>query len=148
MIPVIVGFCGLVAETSLWYYRHRNIQDAADLAAFGGAIVLGRGGDEAAVAAAVRADAIANGWRAESGTIEVFQAGPVVQVVLVENQKRYFTRYICGTPTIAIGARAVAVSGGGRAKLVWDEDESDTSGRLSTGCSKVQAVQVKDERRN
>ena len=134
LIPVIVGFCGLAAETSYWYYRHRNVQDAADLAAHNAAMTLGRGGDEADVAAIAKADAIANGWRESSGTIEVTQKGPFVEVLLIENQQRYFSRFICGTPTIPIGARAVAVGVGGRAKLVWVEEGPNSPGRLSTGC--------------
>ncbi len=106
MIPVIVGFCGLVAETSYWYYRHRNVQDAADLAAYSAAMALGRGGDEADIAAIAKADAIANGWRADSGTIEVTQYGSHVEVLLIENQRRYFSRFFCATPTVPIGARA------------------------------------------
>ena len=83
LIPVIVGFCGLAAETSYWYYRHRNVQDAADLAAHNAAMTLGRGGDEADIAAIAKADAIANGWRESSGTIEVTQKGPFVEVLLI-----------------------------------------------------------------
>jgi len=149
MIPVIVGFCGLVGETSYWYYRHRNVQDAADLAAYGAAVALGRGEEEADIAAAAKANAIANGWREASGTIEVKQEGPRVEVLLVENQPRYFTRFLCGTPTVPIGARAVAVGAkGGGARLVWVDEEPNSPGRLSTGCSKVQAVRVKTDRRN
>jgi Putative Flp pilus-assembly TadE/G-like len=148
LIPVIVGFCGLVAETSYWYYRHGNVQGAADLAAHSAAVTLGRGGDEAAVAAVAKANAIANGWREDSGTIEVLQYGPLVEVSLVENQRRWFSRFLCGTPTVPISARAVAFgSRGGGARLVWDEDEH-ASERVSTGCSKAEAVSVKSERRN
>jgi Putative Flp pilus-assembly TadE/G-like len=148
LIPVIVGFCGLAAETSYWYYRHRNVQDAADLAAYGAAVTLSRDGDEADVSAAAKADAITNGWREGSGTIEVTQDGPRVEVLLIENQTRYFTRLICGTPTIRIGARAVAFGPkGGKPRLVWVDEEENSPGRLSTGCSKVQAVSVKTDRR-
>jgi hypothetical protein len=159
MMPVIVGFCGLVAETSYWYYRHRNVQDAADIAAYGAAVTLGRGGDDADIAAVAKADAIANGWRADSGTIEVKQDGPRVDVLLIENQPRYFTRFLCGTSTIPIGARAVAFGAkGGRARLVWVDEEPSSPGRLSTSCDaryrsarpalskgQVQAVRAKTE---
>ena len=147
LMPVIVGFCGLAAETSYWYYRHRNVQDAADLAAYTAAVTLGSGGDEADIAAVAKANAIANGWREGSGTIEVKQDGPRVEVLLIENQTRYFTRFICGTPTIRIGARAIAFGPkGSKPRLVWVDEEENSPGRLSTGCSKVQAVSVKTER--
>ena len=157
LMPVIVGFCGLAAETSYWYYRHRSVQDMADFAAYNAAITLGRGGADADVASVAKADAIANGWQEDSGTIEVTQHGPFLEVVLTENQTRYFTRFFCDAPTITIGARAVAFGPrGGRAKLVWVEEDPDSPGQLSTGCryrtepiSKAppQAVRAKTERR-
>src|SRR5262245_60438998 len=91
MMPVIVGFCALAAESSYWYSRHRNIQDAADIAAYDGAITLARGGDDAEVVAAAKAGAITNGWRSNLGTITVEQFGPFVDVLLVENQERSFS---------------------------------------------------------
>jgi len=61
ILPVIIGFCGLATETSYWYYRHRVIQGAADIAAYGAAIVRRGGGSEADAQTAATADAIANG---------------------------------------------------------------------------------------
>src|SRR5688572_19339369 len=91
ILPVLLGIAGLAVETSYWYYRHTNVQDAADIAAYGGAIVLVRGGREQDVIASARADAITNGWRADSGEIKVRQRGPFVEVELVERQPRYFS---------------------------------------------------------
>src|SRR5262245_52637036 len=71
MMPAIVGFCGLAGETAYWYYRHRDIQGAADLAAFGGAAVLRSGGSSTAIVSAATADAVTNNWRQASGTIQV-----------------------------------------------------------------------------
>ena len=156
LMPVIVGFCALAAETSFWYYRHRSVQDMADFAAQNAAITLARGGAETDVAAAAKADAIANGWQEDSGTIEVTQHGPFLEVVLTENQTRYFTRFFCNAP-ITIGARAVAFGPrGGRAKLVWVEEDPNSPGNMSTGCryqtepvskEPPKAVRAKTERR-
>src|SRR5262245_61527164 len=127
MMPVIVGFCALAAESSYWYYRHKNIQDAADIAAYGGAVVLARGGNDAEVAAAAKADAITNGWRANSGTITVEQYGPFVEVLLVENQQRSFSQVFCADSTVAIKARAVAaVHGPYRVSLVFTKEPANS----------------------
>lgn len=122
IMPVIVGFCALGAETSYWYYRHQTVQGAADIAAYGSAVVLGRGGEEADIVAAARADAITNGWRQASGTITVKQDGPFVEVLLIENQQRYFSRFLCGDSPVQISARGVAAGFRGGAKLVWAEE--------------------------
>jgi Flp pilus assembly protein TadG len=124
MLPVLAGFLGLAVETSYWYYRHTNVQDAADIAAYGGAVVLARGGNERDVTAAAKADAITNGWRHSSGGIRVRQQGPFVEVQLTENPQRYFSRLVCGSPTIKISARSVAVGirGHDRVRLLFIND--------------------------
>ena len=40
LAPVLIGFCGLGADAGYWYYRQRDLQSAADIAAFNGAVVL------------------------------------------------------------------------------------------------------------
>jgi Flp pilus assembly protein TadG len=115
MMPLIVGFCGLATETGYWYYRHRDIQAAADIAAFGATVILRKGGDEAAVEAQAKSDAITNGWREANGSITVntpptsgaHQDNLSVEVILVENQTRYFTRYFLGDTPVPITVRAV-----------------------------------------
>jgi len=117
MMPVIVGFCGLAGETAYWYYRHRDIQGAADLGAFGGAAVLRSGGNNSsAITAAAKADAVTNGWRQTNGTIQVnwpptsgsWQNQQSVQVVLTENQTRYFSKLFNGNGTVPITVRSTA----------------------------------------
>jgi Flp pilus assembly protein TadG len=115
MMPVIVGFCGLASEVAYWYYRHRDIQAAADIAAFGATVVLRRGGYESEVEAEAKAHAVTNGWRQANGTITVntpptsgaHQDNLSVEVLLTENQQRYFTRYFFGDTTAPISVRAV-----------------------------------------
>jgi len=115
LLPALVGFCGLAVETGYWYYRHRDIQAAADIAAFGGAIVLRRGGDADEVEDAATADAVTNGWRQAIGTIDVntpptsgaHQDNFSVEVLLTENQPRYFTRIFNSSDTIPISVRAI-----------------------------------------
>jgi Flp pilus assembly protein TadG len=136
MLPVLIGFCGLAAEAAYWYYRHLNIRDAADIAAYGGAVVHSGGGDEGEVATAVRADAVANGWQESSGSIAVTQSGPRVEVELTESQPRYFSRFWCGTATISISARSVAVgaNGGGVKLLPASESGGSKRLRVDTAC--------------
>jgi Flp pilus assembly protein TadG len=115
MMPCIVGFCGLATEVAYWYYRHRDIQAAADIAAFGATIVLRKGGDESDVEAEAKAHAVTNGWRQANGTIAVntpptsgaHQDNLSVEVLLTENQQRYFSRYFFGNTTAPISVRAV-----------------------------------------
>ena len=116
MMPAIVGFCGLAGETAYWYYRHRDIQGAADLAAFGGAAVLRSGGSSTAITAASKADAVTNGWRQANGTIAVnwpptsgsWQNQQSVQVILTENQTRIFSRLFNGSAAVPISVRSTA----------------------------------------
>ena len=117
MMPAIVGFCGLAGETAYWYYRHRDIQGAADLAAFGGAAVLRSGSNSlTAITAASKADAVTNGWRQANGTIAVnwpptsgsWQNQQSVQVILTENQTRIFSRLFNGSAAVPISVRSTA----------------------------------------
>jgi Flp pilus assembly protein TadG len=116
LMPAIVGFCGLAGETAYWYYRHRDIQGAADLAAFGGAAVLRSGGSSSQIVSTAKADAVTNGWRQANGTIAVnwpptsgsWQNQQSVQVILTENQTRYFSKLFNGNGTVPISVRSTA----------------------------------------
>src|SRR5262245_23410825 len=114
-LPVLVGFCGLATEVGYWYYRHRDIQGAADVAAYDATIVLRRGGSEDEVRTAAKADAVKNGWRAAGGAITVnlpptsgaHQDNLSVEVLLTENQDRYFTKFFYGATKAPIRVRSV-----------------------------------------
>jgi hypothetical protein len=115
MLPVLVGFCGLATESAFWYYRHREMQASADIAAFGGAVVLRNGGNSGAVQTAATASAAANGWEQAIGTIVVhtpptsgaYQNNLSVEVLLTENQPRYFTKLFYGNEPMTISVRAI-----------------------------------------
>ena len=115
MLPAVVGFCGIATEVGYWYYRNRDIQAAADIASYNGAIVLRKGGSDDEVRAAATTAAAANGWRQADGTITVnmpptsgtHQDELSVEVILNEDQERYFTRFFFGNEPAPIGARAV-----------------------------------------
>ena len=42
-MPVIVGGFGLGAEVGYWYFNQRKVQNAADMAAYAGAVALRAG---------------------------------------------------------------------------------------------------------
>src|SRR5512146_769628 len=71
VMPVVIGFCGLGAETGYWYLRQRVLQNSADIAAFDGDVVLRGGGSQEAVTLTATTGAGNNGWRQASGTIVV-----------------------------------------------------------------------------
>lgn len=135
LLPVLVGFCALATETAFWYYRDRDIQGAADIAAFTATVVLRRGGDATEVETAATDSATANGWTAAIGTIDVntpptsgtHQNNLSVEVLLVENQQRFFTK-VFSTGTVPINARSVGTyaSAGPACFLGLNETEADT----------------------
>jgi hypothetical protein len=115
-LPAIVGFCGLAGETVYWYFRQRDMQGAVDVAAYDGAIALRGGSDAASVTSVATADAVKSGWVSSAGTITVHtpptsgthQIARAVEVILTENQQRYFTG-LFKSGTVPISTRAVAV---------------------------------------
>jgi Putative Flp pilus-assembly TadE/G-like len=135
MLPVIVGFCGLGAETGYWYFRQRVIQNAADVAAYDGDVVLRNGKSASVVSSTASAGAVKNGWRQASGAITVntpptsgsHQTPASVEVLLRESEPRYFSGIFSSTP-IQINVRAVATyeSSGDACMLGLDPSRSGT----------------------
>jgi Flp pilus assembly protein TadG len=136
MIPAIIGFCGLGAETAYWYYRQRDLQGAADIAAYDGTLVLRGGGSSTAVTTTATADAATNGWRSPSGTITVntpptsgsHQNSRSVMVTLTENETRYFSQIFGNTAPVVITVKATATydSAGPACFLGLDKSKSGT----------------------
>jgi Flp pilus assembly protein TadG len=113
--PVLVGFCGLGAETGYDYFRQRDLQGAADIAAYDGAMVLETSSTLSAITSASTSGASSNGWHSASGTITVHnppqsgsnQNSNSVEVLLTENEPRFFTAmFVSGT--VPVSVRAVA----------------------------------------
>lgn len=115
LAPVLIGFCGLGADAGYWYYRQRDLQSAADIAAYDGAIALENSGALSVITNASTTGASNNGWTSAKGTITVHNpptSGPnqnthSVEVLLSENEARYFTA-IFSTGTVPVAVRAVA----------------------------------------
>ena len=112
VLPVTIGFFGLGAEVSYWYFNHRKVQSAADAAAVQLRIeasqsVMETGGLDAAAK---------SGFNTGIG-VSVFSAPPVsgaytgdeaVEVVLTEDMPRLFTA-LFATGTVPMSGRAVAL---------------------------------------
>jgi hypothetical protein len=113
--PVMVAFCGLGADTGYWFYRQHDLQGAADIAAYNGAVALQSDGDRATVQSTASSGASGNGWTSTDGTITVNTpptSGPnqnshSVEVLLSERENRYFTS-ILSSDKVPISVRAVA----------------------------------------
>jgi Flp pilus assembly protein TadG len=135
ILPAIVGFCGLGAETGYWYFRQRVVQNAADVAAYDGDVVLRNGNSTAKVTATASAGAVKNGWQQASGTITVntppasgsHQTTSSVEVLLTESEPRYFSAIFSNTP-LQLNVRAVASyqSAGPACMLGLDKSRSGT----------------------
>ena len=136
MIPAIIGFCGLGAETAYWYYRQRDLQAAADVAAYDGTVRLREGGSSGAVTDTSTATATNNGWRSGSGTITVttppttgsYQNNRSVMVRLTENETRYFSQIFGNNApvTITVTATATYNTSGPACFLGLDKTKSGT----------------------
>jgi len=113
--PVLVGFCGFGAETGYWYFRQRGIQAAADIGAYNATMALRAGGSTTTVTSVATTDSANNGWAQARGTITVNTpptSGPnqntrSVEVILTENEPRFFTALFSSTP-VTVRSRAVA----------------------------------------
>jgi uncharacterized membrane protein len=113
--PLIVGFSGLGAETAYWYYRQRDLQAAADIASYTGAIAKRGGGNAASITSAATTDAAKNGWKQAIGTIAVHNPptsganvnANSVEVLLTETEQRFFSAIYNPAP-FTITVRSVA----------------------------------------
>ncbi|HZS83079.1 MAG TPA: Tad domain-containing protein, partial [Stellaceae bacterium] len=114
----VIGFAGLGTEVGLWYYTHRNMQDAADSGALGAATALWAGNVND-FAGEARAAAARYGFADGTGGVTVTVNNPplsgnyagnanAVEVIIQQPQPRLFSAaFIGAAPTIT--ARAVAL---------------------------------------
>lgn len=115
-MPMVVGAAAFGMETSFDYYKHQQLQSAADAAAFAGALEVLNGSASNVVTSAATSAATSNGWSSTGGTIQVNSpplsgpntANPAVEVLLTQNQPRFFTAAFSNQP-IALHRRAVAM---------------------------------------
>jgi Flp pilus assembly protein TadG len=117
LMPVLVGTAGLGTEAGLWYYKHKNMQSAADSGAVSAATA---GSNLAAEANAVTAFyGYANGVNNVAVTINQppktgnYASKPeAIEVIVSQPQQRLFAA-LFGSEPVLITARSVAVPNAG-----------------------------------
>src|SRR5687767_13085074 len=70
-LPMIVGFIGLGSETGYWYWKQRELQEAADIASHSGALKLRDTKNHEKARSAAQSDAILHGFNPAMGAIDV-----------------------------------------------------------------------------
>lgn len=132
-LPVLVGTAGLGVETGYWYFKQRELQTAADVAAIAGAVEKRAGNTSTAIDAAATTEAIEHGFEKGVGTIDVndppssgaYQNARSVEVLLTMPATRFFSK-IFSDETVTLKARGVAryEDGGQACILALDPDAS------------------------
>lgn len=131
-LPVLVGMAGLGVETGFWYFKQRELQTAADVAAVAGAVEKRAGNSSIVISAAALTEATEHGFEAAIGTIEVndppesgaYQDTYSVEVLLTMPATRFFSK-IFSTDEVTLGARGVArYQDGGQACILALDPEA------------------------
>ncbi len=140
-LPVFVGGLGLGAEVGYWYFGQRKVQNAADVAAYAGAVALRAGVGKSKMDDAAGDAAAESGFRVDRGEIEVVTppttgtyAGDTnaVEVRLVERLPRLFSA-IFKSGEVDVPGRAVALVGAGQPTCVLALDGSASGAVTFTG---------------
>jgi len=124
-MPMLVGFCGLGVDTAYWYYQQRQLQGAADIAAFDAATALNAGSDSSTAVAQAKSAAAANGWISANGSITVnnpptsgsHETSNSVEVILTDTVPQYFSGLFYSS-TVTIQVRAVGTKNGSHVACV------------------------------
>ena len=123
-LPVLVGMAGLGVETGYWYFKQRELQTAADVAAIAGAVEKRSGKTYAQIAAAATTEATEHGY--VPGTIVVNNPPTSgshintdsVEVLLTMPTTRFFSQ-LMQDGQVLLHARGVAqASVGGEACIL------------------------------
>jgi len=120
LMPVLVGTAGLGTEVGWWYYKHKNMQSAADSGAVSAATAASAGTDPSSEAKAVTANyGYANG--ANNVTVTVNQPpktgnhtsnSQAIEVIVSQPQQRLLSA-LFGSDPVLITARSVALPNSG-----------------------------------
>lgn len=120
LMPVLVGTAGLGTEVGYWYYKHKNMQSAADSGAVSAATAVTAGGDPISEANAVTAN---YGYANSVSNVTVTVNQPpksgnftsnlqAIEVVVSQPQQRLLSA-LFGSAPVPIAARAVALPNSG-----------------------------------
>lgn len=114
-LPVVIGMAGLGVETGYWYFKQRELQAAADVAAVAGAVEKRGGGEISLITSTAQAEAVEHGFVVAEGTIDVnappasgsHQDNRSVEVLLTMPATRFFSKIFSGEE-VTLNARGVA----------------------------------------
>jgi Flp pilus assembly protein TadG len=120
LMPVLVGTAGLGTEVGWWYYKHKNMQSAADSGAVSAATAASAGGDPTSEANAVTAN---YGYANGTGNVTVTVNQPpktgnnvsnsqAIEVIVSQPQQRLLSA-LFGSDSVLITARSVALPNSG-----------------------------------
>ncbi|MDP1737123.1 MAG: pilus assembly protein TadG-related protein [Caulobacter sp.] len=112
---LVMAGAGFGAETGYWYYEQTRLQQAADAAAYAGAVELRGGGDEGVILAGATAAAQENGFKPGADTLVVASPTTVagisdshaVKVAITRTETRFFSAMFSDEPVV-VGASATA----------------------------------------
>jgi Flp pilus assembly protein TadG len=104
-IPLVVGGAGFGVEVGYDYYEQVKLQQAADAAAFGGAVELRRGSADSAVQAMALTAAAQNGENAATDTTTITTPtggapAHAVQATIARNEPRIFSALFTSRPLV------------------------------------------------
>lgn len=144
-ITALLGFAGAATETGVWYVAKRNMQGAADAAAFGAA--LARPAGQIVYTAEARGAAAGYGFvNAASGVTVTVNNPPTlgtfagnsnaVEVIIQQPQTRMFSALFESTPMM-IKARAVATASFGAPACVLAMNTGASVDMLVNGTTNV-----------
>lgn len=132
-LPLIVGAAGLGVETGYWYFKDRELQTAADVAAYAGAVEKRGGAAKSKITSVALNEAVEHGFVSAIGTIQVntpptsgtYQNTRSVEVLLTVPAERFFTALFAQTE-VTLTARGVASyqDGGNACILALDPEAS------------------------
>lgn len=121
-LPMVVGGAAFSVETGYWYLRDRQLQGAADAAAYAAALENRAGRDLTRIRSAASSEATRNGFKSADGAITVNRAptsgawtgdARAVEVQLSQRVPRYFTGlFLEGKVTLRTRAVAMFVDQG------------------------------------
>jgi len=148
LMTVLIGMAGLGTEIPFVIYKHRQLQNAADAAALGGAVAILRG-YPASPATEAQAVAAALGFQSGTGGVTVTANVPpksgsytstadAIEVIVSQPQTLKLGGLFFSSP-LNLSARAVAVpaSGGGNFCLLATDTGSATGATFSNGTAVV-----------
>lgn len=147
VLPIVMGFVGLGAEVSHWYYTQRKIQNAADAAAFAAAVQLRDGSSLAEMEVAGLNSGERTGFNRSLGTWTftspptsgAFTGADAVEVNLTETHPRLFSELFADGP-VSFSGRAVARVGAAATACVLALDPEAASSITFTGNSDTEFV--------